>query len=93
MDQNASAASPIGPKNASVIYKGVKINIVDYAGTCHSAVKSERTLRMVDGVLDSRRREKRPHAADHVCLVEGAGPRTPRRHQPSTRSTAETPSS
>ena len=38
-------------KNASVVYKGTKINIVDTPGHADFGGEVERTLRMVDGVL------------------------------------------
>ena len=41
----------IRAKNASVVYKGTKINIVDTPGHADFGGEVERTLRMVDGVL------------------------------------------
>jgi len=38
-------------KNASVVYRGVKINIVDTPGHADFGGEVERTLKMVDGVL------------------------------------------
>ena len=49
--RNVSAGITIRAKNASVIYKGVKINIVDTPGHADFGGEVERTLRMVDGVL------------------------------------------
>ena len=41
----------IKAKNASVLFKGIKINIVDTPGHADFGGEVERTLRMVDGVL------------------------------------------
>jgi len=51
MDQERERGITIRAKNASVIYKGVKINIVDTPGHADFGGEVERTLRMVDGVL------------------------------------------
>ncbi len=50
-DQERERGITIRAKNASVIYKGVKINIVDTPGHADFGGEVERTLRMVDGVL------------------------------------------
>src|ERR1700675_2724202 len=51
MDQERERGITIRAKNASVIYKGVKINIVDTPGHADFGGEVERTLRMADGVL------------------------------------------
>ncbi len=51
MDQERERGITIRAKNASIIYKGVKINIVDTPGHADFGGEVERTLRMVDGVL------------------------------------------
>jgi len=51
MDQERERGITIRAKNASVIYEGVKINIVDTPGHADFGGEVERTLRMVDGVL------------------------------------------
>ncbi len=51
MDLERERGITIRAKNASVVYKGVKINIVDTPGHADFGGEVERTLRMVDGVL------------------------------------------
>ena len=51
MDQERERGITIRAKNASVTFKGVKINIVDTPGHADFGGEVERTLRMVDGVL------------------------------------------
>ena len=51
MDQERERGITIRAKNASVTYKGVKINLVDTPGHADFGGEVERTLRMVDGVL------------------------------------------
>src|SRR5437773_3060727 len=51
MDQEREPGITIKAKNASVLYNGVKINIVDTPGHADFGGEVERTLRMVDGVL------------------------------------------
>ncbi len=51
MDQERERGITIRAKNASVMYKDVKINIVDTPGHADFGGEVERTLRMVDGVL------------------------------------------
>lgn len=51
MDLERERGITIKAKNASVIYKGTKINIVDTPGHADFGGEVERTLRMVDGVL------------------------------------------
>ncbi len=51
MDQERERGITIRAKNASVVYSGVKINIVDTPGHADFGGEVERTLRMVDGVL------------------------------------------
>jgi GTP-binding protein len=51
MDQERERGITIKAKNASVVYNGVKINIVDTPGHADFGGEVERTLRMVDGVL------------------------------------------
>jgi len=51
MDQERERGITIRAKNASVTYRGVKINIVDTPGHADFGGEVERTLRMVDGVL------------------------------------------
>jgi GTP-binding protein len=51
MDQERERGITIRAKNASVLYNGVKINIVDTPGHADFGGEVERTLRMVDGVL------------------------------------------
>src|SRR5256885_54815 len=56
MDQERERGITIRAKNASVIYKGVKINIVDTPGHADFGGEVERTLRMVDRVRSEERR-------------------------------------
>ena len=51
MDLERERGITIKAKNASVIYKDTKINIVDTPGHADFGGEVERTLRMVDGVL------------------------------------------
>ncbi|OGC77177.1 MAG: GTP-binding protein TypA [candidate division Zixibacteria bacterium RBG_16_50_21] len=51
MDLERERGITIRAKNASVIYNGVKINIVDTPGHADFGGEVERTLRMADGVL------------------------------------------
>ena len=51
MDQERERGITIRAKNASIIYKGVKINLVDTPGHADFGGEVERTLKMVDGVL------------------------------------------
>jgi GTP-binding protein len=51
MDQERERGITIRAKNASVVYNGVKINLVDTPGHADFGGEVERTLRMVDGVL------------------------------------------
>ncbi len=51
MDQERERGITIRAKNASVTYKGVKINLVDTPGHADFGGEVERILRMVDGVL------------------------------------------
>jgi len=51
LDQERERGITIKAKNASVVFKGVKINIVDTPGHADFGGEVERTLRMVDGVL------------------------------------------
>jgi len=51
MDQERERGITIRAKNASIIYQGVKINIVDTPGHADFGGEVERILRMVDGVL------------------------------------------
>ncbi|MEW6543803.1 MAG: translational GTPase TypA [Nitrospirota bacterium] len=51
MDQERERGITIRAKNASVTYRGVKINIVDTPGHADFGGEVERTLKMVDGVL------------------------------------------
>src|SRR6184192_4849200 len=51
MDQERERGITIKAKNASVLYNGVKINIVDTPGHADFGGEVERTLRMVDGFL------------------------------------------
>ena len=51
LDQERERGITIKAKNASVVYNGVKINIVDTPGHADFGGEVERTLRMVDGVL------------------------------------------
>src|SRR3990167_6420913 len=51
MDLERERGITIRAKNASVIYKDVKINIVDTPGHADFGGEVERTLRMADGVL------------------------------------------
>jgi len=51
MDLERERGITIRAKNASVIYKDTKINIVDTPGHADFGGEVERTLRMVDGVL------------------------------------------
>lgn len=51
MDQERERGITIKAKNASIVYNGVKINIVDTPGHADFGGEVERTLRMADGVL------------------------------------------
>ncbi|MBI1952674.1 MAG: translational GTPase TypA [Candidatus Omnitrophica bacterium] len=51
MDLEKERGITIRAKNASVLYRGTKINIVDTPGHADFGGEVERTLRMVDGVL------------------------------------------
>lgn len=51
MDLERERGITIKAKNASVVYNGVKINIVDTPGHADFGGEVERTLRMADGVL------------------------------------------
>ncbi len=51
MDLERERGITIKAKNASVVFNGVKINIVDTPGHADFGGEVERTLRMVDGVL------------------------------------------
>ncbi len=51
MDLERERGITIKAKNASVVYNGTKINIVDTPGHADFGGEVERTLRMVDGVL------------------------------------------
>ncbi len=51
MDQERERGITIRAKNASIVYNGVKINIVDTPGHADFGGEVERTLRMADGVL------------------------------------------
>lgn len=51
MDQERERGITIKAKNASILYNGVKINIVDTPGHADFGGEVERILRMVDGVL------------------------------------------
>ena len=83
MDQERERGITIRAKNASVIYNGVKINIVDTPGHADFGGEVERTLRMVDGVLLLVDAKGRAHAANDVRIAQGigAGASRDRRHQ------------
>ncbi|OGW83234.1 MAG: GTP-binding protein TypA [Omnitrophica bacterium RIFCSPHIGHO2_02_FULL_51_18] len=51
MDLEKERGITIRAKNASVVYKGIKINIVDTPGHADFGGEVERTLKMVDGAL------------------------------------------
>jgi GTP-binding protein len=51
MDLERERGITIKAKNASVVYKGIKVNIVDTPGHADFGGEVERTLRMVDGIL------------------------------------------
>lgn len=51
MDLEKERGITIRAKNASVTYKGIKVNIVDTPGHADFGGEVERTLRMVDGAL------------------------------------------
>ncbi len=51
MDLERERGITIKAKNASVVFNGVKVNIVDTPGHADFGGEVERTLRMVDGVL------------------------------------------
>ncbi|HEX5429838.1 MAG TPA: translational GTPase TypA [Patescibacteria group bacterium] len=51
MDLERERGITIKAKNASVVFNGIKINIVDTPGHADFGGEVERTLRMVDGVL------------------------------------------
>jgi len=51
MDQERERGITIKAKNVSIVYNGVKINIVDTPGHADFGGEVERTLRMADGVL------------------------------------------
>src|SRR5881397_2896788 len=75
MDQERERGITIKAKNASVVYKGVKINIVDTPGHADFGGEVERTLRMVDGVL-LLVCQGRSHAADRLRPPQGPRPGT-----------------
>ena len=83
MDQERERGITIRAKNASVTYKGVKINIVDTPGHADFGGEVERTLRMVDGVLILIDAQGRPDAADTFVLRKALalGHKADRRHQ------------
>jgi GTP-binding protein len=54
-------------KNASVSYKGTKINIVDTPGHADFGSEVERVLRSIDSVLVGGRCTRGPDAADTLC--------------------------
>src|SRR5512143_694232 len=51
MDLEREKGITIMAKNTAIVYKGVKINIVDTPGHADFGGEVERTLKMVDGVL------------------------------------------
>ena len=51
MDLERERGITIRAKNASIVYNGIKINIVDTPGHADFGGEVERTLKMVDGVL------------------------------------------
>lgn len=62
-------------KNTSVMYNGIKINIVDTPGHADFGGEVERILQMVDGVLLLVDAFGGLHAADPLCAQKGAGTR------------------
>ena len=60
-------------KNASITYKGIRINIVDTPGHADFGGEVERGLQMVDGCSASGRRGRRPTASDPFRLAARSG--------------------
>ena len=73
MDQERERGITIRAKNASVIYEGVKINIVDTPGHADFGGEVERTLRMVEGVLLLVDAKEGPMPQTTLCASESAG--------------------
>ena len=73
MDQERAGIT-IRAKNASVTYKGVKINIVDTPGHADFGGEVERTLCMVDGVLILVDAKEGPMPQTTFVLRKSVGP-------------------
>jgi GTP-binding protein len=70
MDSNAlekERGITILAKNLSVMYKGIKINIIDTPGHADFGGEVERTLKMVDGVLLLVDAAEGPFTSNKVC--------------------------
>ena len=59
-------------KCTSVVWRGVRINIVDTPGHADFGGEVERILSMVDGVAGAGRRRRRADAADQIRARQGA---------------------
>jgi GTP-binding protein len=57
-------------KNAAVIYKGIKINVIDTPGHADFGGEVERVLKMADGVLLLVDAFEGPHAANKICVTK-----------------------
>ena len=73
MDLERERGITIKAKNASLIYNGIKINIVDTPGHADFGGEVERTLRMADGVLLVGGCQRRPHAANQIRAEKSFG--------------------
>ncbi len=75
MDLEREKGITIMAKNTAIVYRGVKINIVDTPGHADFGGEVERTLNMVDGVMLLVDATEGPSAANEVCSGQGPGQR------------------